>query len=147
MPTHPSTTYYAHTCLNHLPCPHTPQSLTMPTHASITYHAHNASITYHAHTCLNHLPCPHMSPSLTMPLSQTCLNHLPCPHTPPSLTMPTSLTMPPSLTMPTYALTNVKQSNAWQPRVTTTPVSTQKIFLPVLSMMKPNTGDATADRM
>lgn len=49
--------------------------------------------------------------------------------------------------MPTYGLTNVNASSAWQPMVQTVPRMTQKIFLPVRSIRKPKTGEATAEMM
>lgn len=52
-----------------------------------------------------------------------------------------------TLTMATYGLIKVNANRAWQPIVTVVPRITQKIFLPLLSIRNPNTGEATADMM
>ena len=51
------------------------------------------------------------------------------------------------LTMATYGLMKVNANRAWQPIVTVVPRITQNIFLPLLSIRNPNTGEATADMM
>lgn len=49
--------------------------------------------------------------------------------------------------MATYGEMKVKANKAWQPMVTNVPSITQNTFFPLLSIRKPNNGDATADMM